>query len=221
MTHPSFRTRHAFYGVLLSCVALAAGTAYAETPPPQPDARRAALLDLAQGFVDKVGGGFAQADRYLATILPDDMRAQENFVDIPDGEILLLQIALGNLRISDTVLGIKQGRDVMLSLRDFASVARFAIDVRPEEGVAEGWYIRENQIFRLDKAAGDVAAADRRYEIAAGDILVQDDDIFVRGQALAEWLDFSLKISLSDQMAKIESDQAWPVEEQLARKGRR
>lgn len=219
MTHPLFRSRHGFYGLLVSCVALAAGTAYADTPP-QPDARRAALMDLARGFVDKVGGGFAQADRYLATILPDDMRAQDSFVDIPDGEILLLQIALGNLRISDTVLGIKQGRDVMLSLRDFASVARFAIDVRPEEGIAEGWYIRENQIFRLDKAAGSVAAAERRYDIAPDDILVQDDDIFVRGQALAEWLEFSLKISLSDQMAKIDSDQPWPVEEQLARKGR-
>ena len=216
MTHRPYRPRHAFCTLLVSCVALAAGTAHAETPP-----SRAALLELARGFVDRVGGGFDRADKYLAAILPDDMRAQENFVDIPDGEILLLQIALGRLHLSDTVMGIKQGRDVMLSLRDFTAVARFAIDVKPEENIAEGWFIRENQPFRLDMNAGTVTAGGRDYDIAPGDVLVQDGDMFVRGQALAEWLDFSMKISLSDQMAKIDSDQKWPVQEHLDRQGRR
>lgn len=195
---------------------MAAVPAYAETPP-----SRAALLGIARGFVDKVGGGFERADRYLATIMPDDARADESFASIPDGEILLLRLSLGpRFTLADTVLGIKQGRDVMLSLRDFTAVSRFAITVDAAAGKAEGWYIREAQKFSFDTATGAVMAGDRRYTAGPEDFIIQDEDIFVRTQALGEWLDFNVKIVVSEQIAKIDSTEKWPVQAQMERRER-
>ncbi|MBU0858329.1 MAG: hypothetical protein KJ667_00170, partial [Alphaproteobacteria bacterium] len=217
MTHRFKMLRAGLYALVLPCVTLTALVPYAhaETPP------REALLGLARNFVDRVGGGFKRADDYLAQIMPDDMRAAESFVDIPDGEILLLKIKLGKTYLSDTVMGIKEGRDVLLSLRDFTAIARFAIDVRPEEGIAEGWFIREDQKFQLDTNTGQVIAGDQRFTFDSDMVRVQDGDIYVRGQALGTWLGFEMNLEFGQQIAEIESEQKWPVENMLARRQRR
>jgi hypothetical protein len=178
-------------------------------------------MALARDYVARVGEGFERADRYIETILPGDMRAEESFVDIPDGEILLLRISLSEKELAGEIMGIKQGRDVMLSLRDFVAIARFAIDVRPEEGKADGWFINQEQPFALDINAGTVTSAGRSYEVTAADAMVQDDEIYVRGQAAAQWFDFNLKLNIGTQTATIASAQKWPVQMQMERWQRR
>lgn len=192
--------------------------AYAETR----EVDRQALLSLAHKFVKVVEKDFHRADQLVDTIDPQ-RKIQRSFDSLPDGEILLLQVVLNRgtgrerVDIPDPVMGVKEGSDVMVSLLDFISVARFAITIDAEKGKAEGWYARENQIFSLDMAARKVTVHDRSYDVADGDARIEDGDILVRGKALARWFDFTMTVNPGRQMAEIVSAQKWPPEEKAER----
>lgn len=185
----------------------------AESPPPS----RAALLGLAQKFVDRVGGGFAEANRRMAPVDTEAERQRRVFQSMEDGEELLMQVRIGKVGIDQSILGIKQGNDIMLSLADFVSASGFAITVDPNAQIAEGFFIRENQKFRLDIPGGSVLAADRNFSLMPGDVEVADGDILVKSAVLAQWFGFEVTPDLSMQQLNIASDQKWPIQERLDR----
>jgi hypothetical protein len=189
----------------------------APAAPPGGTAGRQALVNLARQFVDKVNKDFAAADQFIDQIQPEDVRAQKYFDNIPDGETLLLEIRLGKLMIERPVAAIKQGHDVMISLADFIAAADFAIKVDSITGKADGWFIRESQPFHLDLKAGKVMANKKTFDITAGDIQVQDNDIMVKGQVLARWFNFYLVTNLARQGLDVASPQKWPYEEKVDR----
>lgn len=202
-------------GLLVAAFFYLPSAASAETAPPD----RAALLGMAHQLVESVDYNFERADDYL-----DKIHGRENMKAIPDGEVLLLQINVGGrkgLTFDQAVLGIKRGDDVMVSLFDFVSVAQFAIDVKPREGIAEGWYIRASKTFRLDAKAGTIIADGRTYNLGEGDIEVEESDILVRSAVLAKVFQFQSNISLRYQRLDIQSDQKWPAIEKLERLRRR
>ncbi len=197
-----------------------------ETPVVEEQAARrpiaaAALKNLARDFVRRMDKGFATADEYIARLRPDDIRRQRAFTDIPDGEMLLLEVQLGQantmIKIDRPVTAIKQGRDVMISLSDFVTAANFAVRVDASSRTAEGWYIRENQPFSLDIGAGRIQAGTRVFGLKPEDTLVQDSDIYIRGQSLAHWFDFDLFTNLGQQSMEVSTRQKWPVQEHKER----
>lgn len=185
-----------------------------------PVAPRPALIHLARQLVDSVDYNFGRADDYMDTI-----HGRENFKAIPDGEILLMQISVGGqkgLIFNQPVLGIKRQDDVMLSMFDFVSVAQFAIDVKPPEKIAEGWYIRQNKKFRLDANTMKITAEDRVYDLVEGDVEVEESDILVRSGVLAKVFQFQGDISLRYQRVDIQTGgEKWPSIERLERLRRR
>lgn len=201
--------------MLLSTVFAPTYSVAAESASPD----RAALIKMAHQLVESVDYNFERADDYL-----DKIHGRENLKAIPDGEVLLLQINVGGrkgITFDQAVLGIKRGDDVMVSLFDFVSVAQFAIDVKPLENVAEGWYIRANKKFRLDAGAGTIVADNLTYNLEEGDVEVEESDILVRSAVLAKVFQFQGDISLRYQRLDIQSAQKWPAIEKLERLRRR
>lgn len=215
---PHIRTQRLCFSIL--AVTLLCGvsqpTAYASEKP----VARPALVHLARQLVDTVDYNFERANNYLDTV-----HGRENFKAIPDGEILLMQIAVGGnkgLIFNQPVLGIKQGDDVMLSMFDFVSVAQFSIDVKPAEKIAEGWYIRENKKFKLDANTMKIKAEERTYDLSADEVIVEESDILVKSSVLAKVLEFQGDVSLRYQKLDIQTGtQKWPAIEKLERLRRR
>lgn len=198
--------------------------ARASEPAMQTDAQvsQQALITLTQDFIKRIRSGYNRADTYYETYFASDLRAQDSFASIPDGDMLLLEIALSrSLKLRDNVTAIKQGRDVMISLSDFTTIARFPIDVDAQARAAEGWFIREDNLFALDLENATVLSGEDSYAILPDDILEQDDDIYIRGSALAEWMDFEMEVSLKQQDIKVTTAEKWPVEAALDRSKRR
>jgi hypothetical protein len=115
---------------------------------------------LAHQFVDKVGGRYAEAEQLVQGIPPEELRTQAYFDAIPDEEPLLLNIYLGKagkipapfFEIDSPITSIKRGKDVMLSLRDFMGAAEFPIEIDADSRTAQGWFIREDNPFKLNAA---------------------------------------------------------------------
>lgn len=180
---------------------------------------RAALLNLAEQFVNKVDVGFERADNYLETV-----QGRENFKAIPDGEVLLLQVGVGGrqgIKFTQPLMAIKMGEDVLVSLYDFASVAQFPIEVKPAEKKAEGWFIRENRKFLLDANAMVIEADGQVYPLVEGDVLIDDADIMLRSAVLAKVFGFQGNISLRYQRMDVATQEKWPSLEKLERMRKR
>ena len=219
--------RYLFVKTLIAGVALVTGVLVLALPnrvwaEETASISRESLMGLARQFVDRVGGGIEQADRAmgLADLYEENEQKQKiirAFESIEDGEILLLQFRIGKIEINRTILGIKDGNDVMISLADFAGAADFAIQVMADQGKAEGFFIRENQKFTLDYASKTAQAADNSYTFSDADVWVQDDDIFVRGYLLGQWFDFKPDINPAMQRMDITSEKKWPVLERIDR----
>ncbi|MBI4031153.1 MAG: hypothetical protein HY370_05705 [Proteobacteria bacterium] len=205
-------------------------------PPVCPQARaetdavvpRKDLLGLARQFVEKVGAGFDRADEYILT--PEEKRRRRYAVDIPDGELLLLRVGVvksnarsnrQRLLFEEPVIAIKQGDDVMVSLSDFFNVAQFAVEVKPAEKVAEGWFIRKNKIFRLDVGAMTANVDGAEYRLTEGDVGIDDTDIYLKGKILEEMFDFESEVVLATQFMDVKTEQKWPSIEKLERARRR
>ncbi|MFN3826037.1 MAG: hypothetical protein ACK4NR_00255 [Micavibrio sp.] len=188
--------------------------------PPQAQPSRADLLKLARQFVGDVDYGFERADDYL-----DKVNGRENLKAIPDGEMLLLQVSVGGRKgiiFNQPLVAIKQGDDVLVSLFDFVNVAQFAIDVKPLEKKAEGWFIRQNRRFMLDGAAMKIEADGQTYNLTEDDILVDDADILISSAMLSKVFGFKGDVSLRYQRLDVAvTADKWPAVERIERALRR
>ena len=178
---------------------------------------RVRLLGLAKQFVDRINKGFESADDYLASLYPNDVRLKDSFLNFPDGEILILQISIDRNELPQPIIAIKQGRDVMISLADFVAAAGFAIDVKPQDGLAQGWFIREEQTFLLDTAAQQVSIGDETMDLFAGDFEADEADILVRGRTLSRWFGFKMAVNGAQQIMNVVPEKKWPFQEKLER----
>ncbi len=185
-------------------------------------------MSLARKFVDTVRHDMKKVDDYMSGLDPEDIRMQEYFATIPDGDPLLLQIELRKsakpnterMRIEQPIMAIKQGNDVMISLSDFILASDFPIFVDGNKSTADGWFIRENNHFHLDLAAKKLTLAQGASDVPETDAIVQDGDILVRGAVLARWFGFDMKTNTQSQILKIVASKPWPVQEKLDRQKR-
>jgi hypothetical protein len=186
---------------------------------------RQKLLELGQQFAITIGKDLYDAEAYLKSLDPEDLRRQAYFDNISDGETMVLQISLSKLakkddlpmRLDQPVNAIKQGHDVMVSLADFVSAASFPIHVAGESGKADGWFIRENKPFHLDLKTHKVTAGDKIFDIAANEALIQENDILIKGEALARWFGFKMVTNPQTQNLNIVASQEWPIQEKQDR----
>lgn len=196
-----------------------------ESTPQKQTIDRAALMGLAQQFVSKVGDGLKKADNFLGGLTPEDLRMKEYFDSIPDGDLLVLQVSLTSsggkkakqLKLDREITGIKQKYDVMLSLNDFISAAEFAISISLDGQKAEGWFIRQDQIFALDVLKHQATVNGKSFDIPPENILSQDGDILIKGSTLAELFELKLKTDVQSQVLNIASKQPWPMQEKAER----
>lgn len=207
---------------VLAALQLPAAFAFAEAPPLDRDK----LMGLARQFVEKVGQDLKTADAHMAEkIDPEDLRMQEYFKGLPEGEPLVLQISLSGTRFHDKrklsidqpVMAIKEGNDVMISLLDFVSAASFPIKVDAEKGIADGWFIRESQPFHLDMTARKVTALDKIFDIAPDDARIDGSDILVRGKTISRWFGFQMLTDPQSQKLEVMAKQPWPLQEKMDR----
>lgn len=187
--------------------------------------QRAALMGLAKEFSTRIGANLEKADNYLKGLRPEDLRRQQAFNNIQDGELMILKVTLrtpdGSVRdrveLDQPVLAIKHGYDVMMSLADFVVMANFAIRVDGEAGTASGWYVAEGQKFKLDMAEKRVEVNGKVYAISDEDVWWQDGEIYVKGETLSKWFGFDAEVNLSGQHIAMFTEQKWPAQARLER----
>lgn len=131
--------------------------------------------------------------------------------------LLILQIDLGQYILADALTGYLNGGSLLLPLSEFVEVLDFAIGVSPGTGTANGWFIRENQLFSLDINSGEVVIGGKKERFDPGLVAVFEDDIYIDVRILATWFPVDIRFDLSNLLVKLKSREPLPIEQRLAR----
>lgn len=150
---------------------------------------------------------------------PDDQDIVSPNVILDD--LLILQVRLNNLVLSDGQLGYRMGDSACLYLEDFARALEFPIVFDDETGLAEGWFIDERNTFKLDTAQSRVLVGNNDSALKRDDLIVFDDGPCVSFAALTRWFPLNVSIDFEDAIVFVESLRPLPVEQRLAREKRR
>lgn len=206
---------------------LCATNVYAATPDTPALETQNSLRNLANAFSKRIGSKLREADGYMSGMSEKEIKMIPYYQALPDGEMLILLPTLSKvtrqnehaekLRLNYPITAIKEGRQVYVSLADFVSTAGFSIQVIGSENKAEGWFITEDRIFKLDTENQQITIGTATTSLPDNALLVEGDDIFVESKTLASWFKSQIFVDLQRQSVEIETTENWPLQDKLDR----
>lgn len=206
--------------LLMALLPLTLSAARAERVPAAEPAKTLSDMDrlsLARQFVARLSGKYKEIElkEEAAGVNTDDVSYME------DGEELLFNIRITKkLLLESPLLGVVSNGGVLLSLQDFISGLDFPIVYDAEKGHAQGWYIRQSKKFDLDSSQRTVTTDQGAFTFSRA-VQVQDNDVLVPYKELAQWFGLTLSLNISRLDMLVTSPIPLPIEEKLARGGRR
>ncbi|MDB5791888.1 MAG: hypothetical protein JWQ80_1912 [Massilia sp.] len=137
-----------------------------------------------------------------------------------EASMVLLEVRLGSLVLSEAVTAYGLGRDVYLPLGEMARLLTLAIRVTPEEGRATGYILSEQRNFSLDVAGRAVDIGGRREALDPAQVRLEPDEIYVASHLLARWLPVDLDLDMSSLALKVRPREQLPLQARLKRSER-
>ena len=102
-------------------------------------------------------------------------------------DVLLFALRLDQASLSSTFPGFAVRDGVLVPLGELCRLLDLAIQVDPNRGRAEGFFIEEKRLFSLDVLAGTVAIEGRSQAFDRSRVELHTDDIYVDTRLIAVW----------------------------------
>jgi len=138
---------------------------------------------------------------------------------IPVGELLFFSSFLRRYYLGE-VLAIKSEDGAWVDLASFFESLDFVIDIDNEELIAEGWFIKADNLFKLDVNALTVTVNNANYQLEEKHIYIDNNDIYVDFEQLKQFFSLEINLDYSALEIHLSSDVKLPIEQRLARKER-
>ncbi len=136
---------------------------------------------------------------------------------LAEDDLVILEILLDRYRVSQGMIGYMHPGGVLLPLGALCDALEFAIETRPNEGWARGWFIAENRTFSLDLGTRTVAVNGSRAGLDPLLARADGEDIYVDSELLAEWFPLDIDIRLSDMLVRLYPRETVPLQSRLKR----
>ena len=146
-----------------------------------------------------------------------DRPARISVVEPADDDLLILQMRISNLVLSEVLIAYQTASGVCLYLSEVTKALDFPIDVDLEKGRAEGWFLREDRVFVLDLARQEVLIAGDHAEFDAARIELHRAGICVELTLLSTWFPIKFELDMSNAIVNLISWEPLPIEQRLAR----
>jgi len=162
---------------------------------------------------------------YTQEVTPDaqgSTNVRGNFLSLverPDEELLIFELKIGDILLSEAIVTYEdlESDQYYIPVVDFFDAMEFAITTDPDQGTAEGWSLNENTKFSLSLNDGTVSLSGSKRPIKSNQIENHADGIYVSLEALEEWFPLTVDVDFSNLAIVVNSLQALPVENRLAR----
>ena len=175
-------------------------------PPPR------SMAELAQAFLSRLGVRLG----VVVNVAEPGSPGAPPGSGIPDGEELILEVLVADLRFVDSFIAIKQGTGVEVSLPGISNLIGFAI-AADETGRASGWFIQEENTFELDLEAGTLFIRGEPRTIPPGAAVLREGELYVHSSVFESWFGIAMDVDFNDLTLTLVPDRPLPVQEQRAR----
>lgn len=147
----------------------------------------------------------------------------ESQPESPDDNLLILQVVLNRLILSEGIIGYQDKDVVYLPLGEFARALEFNINLDIQAATASGWFIHENRKFHLDVNKNMVEVVGKNHPLRTGQVKISDDanDILVDIKTLEEWFPISLEFVPRDLTIQVYAHELLPIEIAMEREKKR
>ncbi|WP_170001641.1 MSCRAMM family protein [Pseudopontixanthobacter vadosimaris] len=136
-----------------------------------------------------------------------------------DDDFLLLQITVGQYRLTDDVRGYQMPAGICLDLADVVRALDMPLRIDRKSRRATGWLFSEDQTFTLDRDSGRVVTGNNRVPID-GAIVDTPEGWCVRVASLSSWFGLELEPDLFNSAIRMTSAEPLPFIEAINRKNR-
>lgn len=131
--------------------------------------------------------------------------------------LLVLEVRLDRYVLSEAIIAYQCGPDILLPLGELCRLLTIAIKTQPEQGIASGFILREEQSFSLNLALLTVTLAGTAETVDPALIRVEADDIYVASRLITRWLPLDFEINLSSLSLLVQPREQLPLQLRLER----
>lgn len=156
--------------------------------------------------------GITRLDEY-----PDDML----ILKFTMGQKILLAeniIAYPNLLKGE---GDTVNSSIVLSFQEFVTAIEFPINIDFEQGRADGWFIEQDRVFKLDLASSVVTVKGQKQNLEQQYFQWYEDEIFVDIALLSQWFGLSFTYDSGRQTLIMAANEVLPFQQKWARESQR
>ncbi len=183
--------------------------------------------DQREGHLD-----FTLKEDMIMPLVSDMVLTEEGYVDVekisvPDGDFLMVerpdyQFVILELRLPRIILNsglpaFMAGDKLLLPLGAFASSVGFPLTTNSQLGVAQGWFMREENTFNLNVAANRLVIGGNQVHLDRANVEIQFDDIYVTRETIEQWFNISLELDYGNMRIILISPTPLPLEAKLER----
>lgn len=156
-----------------------------------------------------------QETTFLDAATPQDLEYKER----SESELLILETFIGRELREEALLAYttKETKQLLLSLSGFVKALGVPITVTPEQGMANGWYLAEDNMFQLLYPFERAFMGNKRYQLNRGAAELHFDDIYVSATALETLFDVKIELNFSALQLFITPSEKLPFQEQNER----
>lgn len=147
----------------------------------------------------------------------ESARHSANAPTLSDSNLLLLEVALDDVRLVDVLSGYESGDDILLPVGELARLLTIGITIDPTTRSASGFILNEKQPFRLDSDSGSVVLPDggEKYDPR----LVQwiDGDLYAASRLLQRWWPINFSVDMSALRLNLVAREMLPLQAKIER----
>lgn len=145
--------------------------------------------------------------------LADESLLSENLVN--EDYLLIVKVEVEGLQLTSELFIYSYEEITLIPLQPLFDALRFAIKVNPETQQADGWYIKEDNQFYLDK--NHAIASHKKHKVDHCYLYQDGFDLYSSMDCLNDWFPIDIQLSLNDLTLKVASTETLPLIAKLQR----
>ncbi len=137
-----------------------------------------------------------------------------------DDDLRILEMHVEQYRLEDVLATYQHKEILLIPLGALSTILDIAVDVNPGEGVAQGFFFKEENTIYLDTSRNSVIIRGVTQSYDNEQVYVLDDDIYIDAYLLSKWIDITINADLFSSTVKISSDNPFPFIVKMEREER-
>lgn len=138
-------------------------------------------------------------------------------IELSEDNLVLTEIFVNKLGTGEIVEVYQYDGGFLVPLGMLANILEFQVKVDYQNESASGWFIKENRIFVLDVAAGEVVVEGVKKKLDGRIISKGFNDLYVDSSYFSQWFPVDLELNFSDLVLFVKPRESLPFQERMER----